>query len=149
MIVFFSNYCSNCLIMNNKFNILIYIILINLLNELTKINDSLFRYCYSLESIIIPEQVTQIDENAFSECQIMKNVKILGNVNSIGSRAFYYCSSIIEYDFSEQTSVPTLSNINAFDNINAICKIKVPISLESEWKSATNWSTYANYIVGV
>ena len=38
---------------------------------------------------------------------------------------------------------------NAFNGINPLCKIKVPASLETEWKEATNWATYADYIGGV
>ena len=51
-----------------------------------------------------------------------------------------------EYDFSQFTAIPTLANINAFNNINAQCKIVVPDELYDEWIAATNWATYANYI---
>ena len=53
------------------------------------------------------------------------------------------------YDFSTHTSVPTLSNTNAFTDIPADCEIRVPAALYDSWKSATNWSTYASKIVGV
>lgn len=53
------------------------------------------------------------------------------------------------YDFSQHTSVPTLSNTNAFKGINGICKIIVPDSLYDSWITATNWSTYADYIYKV
>ena len=53
------------------------------------------------------------------------------------------------YDFTRHTAVPTLSNTNAFNNISADCEIRVPAALADEWKAATNWSTYASYIVGV
>jgi hypothetical protein len=62
---------------------------------------------------------------------------------------FYYCYSIIEYDFTNHETIPVLSNINSFTGINKICKIKVPAALEVTWKAATNWDTYADYIVGV
>ena len=38
---------------------------------------------------------------------------------------------------------------NAFNNISADCEIRVPAALADEWKAATNWSTYADHIVGV
>ena len=53
------------------------------------------------------------------------------------------------YDFTKHTSVPTLENVNAFQNIPSDCVIKVPELLVEEWKAATNWSTYADKIVGV
>ena len=34
-----------------------------------------------------------------------------------------------------------------FGNINADCKIYVPASLYDTWVAATNWSTWASYIV--
>ena len=42
-----------------------------------------------------------------------------------------------------------LSNTNAFTGIVADCEIRVPAALADEWKAATNWATYADYIVGV
>ena len=118
-------------------------------SSVTSMGPRAFYYCYSLTSITIPEGVTSIGNSAFQNCYALTSVTIPSSVTSIGSQAFYYCYSILEYDFSNHTAVPTLSNTNAFTNINKICRIKVPASLEAEWKAATNWSTYADYIVGV
>jgi hypothetical protein len=51
------------------------------------------------------------------------------------------------YDFSTHTSVPTLSNTNAFQNIPTDCKIIVPDNLYDTWIAATNWSTYSSNII--
>jgi hypothetical protein len=51
------------------------------------------------------------------------------------------------YDFSALEAVPTLSTTNAFANIPSDCKIIVPDALYDEWIAATNWSTYASYII--
>ena len=80
---------------------------------------------------------------------IVEGVTIGDGVTSIGSYAFYSCYSVAYYDFTSHTSVPTLSNTNAFNGISADCEIRVPASLAEEWKTATNWATYADYIVGV
>ena len=64
----------------------------------------------------------------------------------IDDDAFKYCYALIKCDFSQATAVPALSNVNAFSNINKICKIVVPDNLYDQWVAATNWSTYANYI---
>ena len=74
---------------------------------------------------------------------------IPSSVTSIGVSAFYNCNCIAFYDFTNHTSVPTLSNTNAFTGIAADCEIRVPAALADEWKAATNWATYADHIVGV
>ena len=106
-----------------------------------------FGYCYSLEDITF--EAGTIGSGAFLNCISLKTVKCKTGITRIDSDAFKYCQSVIEYDFSNATSVPILSDTNAFDGINKICKIKVPSSLEASWKAATNWATYADYIVGV
>ena len=119
------------------------------LANVASIDNDAFSYCYSLTSITIPNDVTSISAYAFSYCYSLTSITIPNGVTSIGNNAFSYCSSITKYDFSQHTSVPTLSNTTAFDRTNAICKIIVPDSLYDSWITATNWSTYVDYIYKV
>ena len=118
-------------------------------NGVTSIGDYAFNNCSSLASITIPNGVTSISDSTFSYCPSLASITIPDGVTSIGSYAFRYCYSIAFYDFSNHTSVPSLTNISAFTGIPADCQIRVPASLVDTWKAATNWSTYASYIVGV
>ena len=118
-------------------------------NSITSIGASAFNGCYSLSPITIPNSVTSILQQAFSRCFSLSSITIPDSVTSIASSVFYTCSSVAFYDFSNHTSVPTLSNTNAFKNIAVDCQIRVPASLVDTWKAATNWSTYADHIVGV
>ena len=118
-------------------------------NGVTSIGNSAFSSCSSLASITIPNGVTSIEQYAFDNCSSLSSITIPNSVTSIGKAAFISCYSVAFYDFSNHTSVPTLSNTNAFASIAADCQIRVPTSLADAWKAATNWSTYANYIVGV
>ena len=52
-------------------------------------------------------------------------------------------------DLSNITSVPNLSNTYSIYDIPAICKILVPNTLLEEFKSATNWTIWTDYFVGV
>ena len=85
-----------------------------------------FYCCYSLASITIPNGVTSIEGNAFDKCYSLASITIPNDVTSIGESAFQNCYGVAFYDFSNHTSVPTLANTNAFDNIPADCQIRVP-----------------------
>ena len=112
----------------------------------TSISSYAFSSCYSLKNITIPEGVTSIYERVFSSCRSLISITIPKGVTSIGSHAFSSCSFLQKCDFSQATAVPALSNVNAFNDINQLCKIVVPDNLYDRWIAATNWSTYADYI---
>lgn len=113
----------------------------------TSINSSAFQNCYSLASITIPDGVTNIKGNTFYNCYSLANVTIPGGVTSIGASAFGNCCGMRYYDFSACTSVPALSKTNAFNNIPSDCQMLIPTALYDEWSTATNWTTYASYMV--
>ena len=118
-------------------------------DSVTSIASNAFHNCYALTSITIPDGVTSIGNYAFGYCYSLTSITIPDGVTSIASSVFYSCYSVAFYDFSNHTSVPTLSNTNAFGSIAADCEIRVPAALVDAWKAATNWSTYADHIVGV
>lgn len=102
-----------------------------------------------LTSIVLPKGIKVINSYAFDYCQKLTRVTVLGNITRIGTCALEQCKALEEVDLTACTSVPTLSNIDAFRGIPTTCKIKVPSKLYESWKSATNWSTYASQIVAV
>lgn len=118
-------------------------------DNVTHIHNNMFYDCYPLSNIVIPNGVTAIGRYAFQNCYSLSSIVIPGNVTTIGDSAFYNCYGMAIYDFTSHTFVPTLSNTNAFKNIPSDCKIKVPAALYDEWIIATNWATYASYIVAV
>ena len=118
-------------------------------NGVTSIDNQAFYNCYSLSSVTIPNGVTSIGNQEFYNCYSLSSVTIPNGVTSINSKTFNNCYGIRYYDFTRHTTVPTLSNTDAFNGISADCEIRVPAALADEWKAATNWATYADYIVGV
>lgn len=118
-------------------------------NSVTIINNYAFAYCTGLTRITIPDSVTSIGGGAFSGCTGLTSITIPDSVTSIESMTFYNCTNLTEIDFSTRTTVPTLTSTNAFNKTSANLVIKVPSTLVDEWKAATNWSTYADKIVGV
>lgn len=79
----------------------------------------------------------------------MKKIKIPKLVTEIRSQAFRECILMKYYDFTALTATPTLVHTNVFTQIPADCKIVVPDALVDEWKAATNWATYSDYIIGI
>ena len=83
---------------------------------------------------------------AFYSCSNLTEVSF-PNATSIGSRAFQYCRSLTTIYVGTNTStVCTLSNTNAFNSCTELTNIYVPASLVDSYKSATNWSSYADKI---
>ena len=118
-------------------------------DSVTSIGNSMFQGCRSLLSAVIPDSVTSIGNSMFQGCRSLSSAVIPDSVTTIPGNMFSNCNGIRYYDFTALTAVPTLSNINAFTGIAADCEIRVPVALADEWKAATNWATYADYIVGV
>ena len=115
----------------------------------TSIGTSAFHYCYSLANVTIPDGVTSISDSAFYSCYSLANVTIPDGVTSISNYAFQNCYGMRYYDFSSCTAVPALSNKNAFSKIPSDCQMLIPAALYDEWVAATNWATYASYMVAV
>lgn len=157
--IYVFNGCSslaNVVIQDGTKNILSYefygcsgLVSIIIPNSVTSIGDNAFASCSRLTSIVIPNSVTSIGSYAFSYCQILTKIVISNSITSIGKYAFQYCYRLKEYDFSDFTSIPTISSTTVFNGINAICKMLIPSALYSSWKIANNWSTYAKYMVAV
>ena len=118
-------------------------------NGVTSIRRGAFTSCSSLASITIPNSVTNIGSTAFYNCYALASITIPNGITKIDNQCFYNCYGVAFYDFTAHTTVPTLANTNAFTGIPADCQIRVPASLVDAWKAATNWSTYADHIVGV
>ena len=118
-------------------------------NSISNIMNSAFTNCYSLISVTLPNSITSIYENGFGNCYSLTSITIPNSITSIKNYIFINNYSIIEYDFSTFTSIPTLSKVDAFFRINGICKMLIPSALIDTWKTATNWATYARYMVAV
>ena len=117
---------------------------VNLPNA-TSIGTSAFSSCSGLTSVSFPV-ATSIGQYAFNECSNLTEVSF-PNVTSIGEGAFYNCSRLTTIYVGTNTStVCTLSNTDAFKDCTNLANIYVPANLVNDYKSATNWSSYADKI---
>ena len=115
----------------------------------TSIGDSAFYCCNSLASITIPDGVTSISNYSFIGCYSLTSITIPDGVTSIGDSAFDSCFGMRYYDFSSCTAIPALSSTYAFNDIPSDCQMLIPSALYNNWKTATNWATYASKMVSV
>lgn len=111
----------------------------------TEIGDSAFENCTSLTSITLPSSLTSIGTSAFVNCRSLTSITIPEGVTSIGTLAFDDCTSLTIMRI-EAITPPTLSSTNAIST--ATTQIQVPMASVDAYKTATNWSNFADIIVG-
>lgn len=88
-----------------------------------------------------------IRSNCFNPCKKLKEIKIQ-ICAAIQAQAFFNCSSLEKIFLDCVTGVPTLGT-GALTGTPEGLKIIVPDNLVDSFKAATNWSAYADKIVGV
>lgn len=109
----------------------------------TYIREYLFYQCPNLVSVVIPETITSIGNAAFSgNNNNLKQITIGSGITSIGNQATTN-SNAIQSITIKATTPPTISELTWQ---NTTCPIYVPAESVDAYKTATNWSSYADRI---
>ena len=133
-------------------------------DSVTSIGDTAFGYCTSLidftfpsgveqlgsevflgcsfTSMTIPDSVKRVGSWAFQNCELLTSVTFGRGVESIGGNVFYACNSVKDVTVLA-TTPPEIATTTIK---NTITKIYVPAGCGDAYKSATNWSAYADRI---
>lgn len=85
--------------------------------------DYAFASCKNLESITLPESVTYIGEHAFSSCGRLETVKIPDNIKNIGWDTFAGCTSLISVQLPKKLETIAMG---AFRGCKAITAVTLP-----------------------
>lgn len=90
--------------------------------------------------------VKVISGGSFSRCAMLQSITIAESVINIGDRAFEYCGALNSVTMMSQ--VPPALGVDVFSGTSSALKIYVPqISIDT-YKTAENWSVYADRIIG-
>ena len=110
----------------------------------THIDGSAFSDCSSLTTLNFPA-VTYIDRSAFSNCSSLTTANFPA-VTNIDNAAFWKCSSLTALILRSET-MAVLKYTNVFNDTpiySGTGYIYVPAALIDSYKTATNWTQYAN-----
>ena len=132
----------------DAFNNCMNLLLNKLPSSLTSLGASAFYNCSKITINSTPQGLKIIPSQAFQNCKAITEMTFEGDITYIYGYAFSGATKLTKLSFPNNTSVPRLININAFQNC-PLETIEVPSSLVDSWKSATNWSNYADIIVGI
>lgn len=137
---------NDVVFLKNQFPNMVNLDSITLPEGLTTIGFNTFNNCNGLTSITIPSTVTTIGTYAFYYARNITKLELPSGVTNIGGYAFSWMSRLVQF-ICNATIPPTLENTSAFWNNN--CTIYVPDNSVNAYKTANNWSTYADRIKGI
>lgn len=113
-------------------------------NGLLEIGEGVFRYA-RFNNLDLPSSVSKIGINAFADNPNLTNVVVKDGVGQFGDYVFTNCSKLGQIIFKSNT--PPIISKQTFTNIQSTnLKIIVPKGTGNAYKSATNWSAFADYI---
>ena len=112
----------------------------------TNVYYDAFNYCNGLQIVDIPDTCTKIANRAFENAGLLRTLYIhAGDTLTINEPFSGSCPKVQTYYFTS-TTPPVLSSSSSL-KVNTGCKIYVPAGCGDTYKNATNWTTYADYIV--
>lgn len=131
---------------------------------LNKLSFYLFHSCTSLRSVIV-NAATSIEDYCFQQCSNLTTIEGVENVETIGAQSFYLCESLQKIELNNiksigasafannislkefiiRVSAPPTLGTGAFNGTHAAF-FYVPDDALSDYKSATNWSEFADRI---
>ena len=135
-------YCQSIF---NKYNFGKNVTNITIPNSVTNIRDYAFDGCNSLTSVELPNSVTSIRSFAFNNCVRITDINIPANVSTIDNYALKIGSNSNKATITMKGLFPPTIQSDTF-TASYLNKIYVPSASVTQYKNATNWAKFADYI---
>jgi hypothetical protein len=120
------------------------LVTVNLPN-VTSLGSYAFYQCSGLVTVKLPK-LTSVSTQTWYSCTKLQHADC-GNLSNIPAQTFNACSALTELILRKTGSICSLSNVNGVNN-SPIGKgtgyVYVPAALVESYKTATNWSTFAD-----
>ena len=110
----------------------------------TEIPDELCCGCISLKEISLPSTIMHVGASSFEGCTSARAINIDRSLQNIGPRAFSACSAVEA--ISCMTATPPVCSANTFGGIPADIPVTVPMANVGDYRKATGWNRFSNYI---
>lgn len=117
------------------------------MSNVTSTGTNSFQQCTSLVDVNLPK-LGRASNYIFYGCSALTKLD-LPSAGAIGPMAFSSCSSLTAVIFRKTTAIVNLENANAFNKTpiaDGTGYVYVPAALVDTYKTASNWTTYANQI---
>jgi hypothetical protein len=111
------------------------------------VNDLLlygaFEGCSSLEKVNIYSHSVNFSSDTFYNCVNLESIVFHNSITSLacGFWVFKNNNKLSIIDFSNNTTIPSLSKTTGFEDVPSTCKFILPDNLYDEWIITTNWNS--------
>lgn len=127
----------------------LYGLLFGALPSVSSLPDRVFYNSYVMQKGCIPGTYTSLTSNKFRDCRSIRSITVPESVTSIAQFSIFPCINIREYHF-KSTTPPSLAASSNILTVGTGVVIYVPYSVDhsvlEDYKTATNWTSFASYI---
>ena len=107
-------------------------------NGVTKLPDSCFSDCESLEEVDIPDNISSLGRSCFCNCKNIKTIRMSDTMTSLGASSFRGCTNLQNIKLGD--SIETISE-EAFLGCSKLAEISLPKSVNTIGEKAFSGCT--------
>jgi len=100
--------------------------------------------CLNLTQIDLPSTIMEVGDSAFEGCASVSTIKIDRSLQTVGDKAFAGCVNVTS--ISCMTATPPVCSTNSFNGIAADIPVTVPMAAVANYRTATGWNRFENYV---